>query len=107
VREAEDGVVLATNFYASGKIEHARRPEWLQESRDRFDAIKGVLAGTAGTALDKASAALKAHDQRGSVCRHNVLGFHTVLSFAAVLREGQFRLCKGYPCTHEYHVHQL
>jgi len=107
VREAEDGVLFSTNFFASGQIEHADRPEWLQESRERFDTLSSILTETTNTGVNAAAAALKAHRRNGSVCRHNVRGIDTVLSFLAFPQKGEFWLCKGFPCRSTYQKYEL
>ena len=72
-----------------------------------FTTIKNKLAGDLDKPIEVVKAVLRGHDKGSSVCRHDVLGFSTVLSWIAVPQERRFLICEGFPCENEYRAYNL
>jgi predicted choloylglycine hydrolase len=107
VRKSEKGVIFSSNFFASGKIEHNDTPERLEESYARFTSLKSISMADGVGAVEKVHTSLRHHSPLGSVCRHSICGFNTVLSYYAILNEKKFFVANGFPCKNEYYEYTL
>jgi predicted choloylglycine hydrolase len=107
IRKAENGIICSSNFFASGKLEHDDKQERLDESYARYAVLKSMLKAKGDGAAEMVQRAMRHHGDNGSVCRHNILGFNTTLSYYAVLNDRKFFVANGFPCTTEYHSYTL
>ncbi|MHB9071221.1 MAG: C45 family autoproteolytic acyltransferase/hydrolase [Sedimentisphaerales bacterium] len=107
VRKADNGIICSSNFFASGKLEHNDTQERLDESYARYAVLKSILKTGGNNAIETIQRAMRHHDAIGSICRHNILGFNTVLSYYAALNEKKVFVANGFPCLNEYHSYTL
>lgn len=97
VRRAAGGVIVSTNFFASGQIPHGSNEAYLKETTARYERIL-TLAPRADATVEGITGILAHHCRPGSICRHSASGDRTVLSYAAVPSERRLLISFGPPC---------
>ena len=106
IRESENDVIVSTNFYASGRIEHRNDPEHFHETTERYKLIHRMLADSSGMPDERIREILATHDETSPVCRHQAR-VETVLSWIALPLEGKVMICGGHPCNNEYRTYTI
>jgi isopenicillin-N N-acyltransferase-like protein len=107
VRKAVENRIVSTNFYASGEIDHRNNPDHLRRNKQRYDAIDTTLAGKTNPSVESVRDILSGHGGDSAVCRHSECEESTVLSWMAMPSTGDFYICEGTPCEHDFIPHRL
>ena len=107
VRGADNGHIVATTYFGSGKITHQNNPAHLLESQQRCCAIEDYLSTHTDITTEDMQRICRLHPQDGAVCRHPDSGVSTVLSWIAIPESGEFYFCDRAPCDGEYQLFKL
>ncbi len=97
--------IHCTNFYASGQIEHASKPEYLDNARGRTELLDRYLADDPARTVARSIEIMSSHDGPVSLCRHAADdGTHndTLMTHVALPAEGAMLFADTFPCEAQW-----
>lgn len=106
IRKIKQNRIYAANNFLSDEENFGPEGQVLKESLMRADFVDEMLNRLSSdnniSELKKTQLILSAHETAVSVCRHNVLGFSTALSWTVSLKERKLYMCNGNPCKNKF-----